>query len=132
MTGADSLRRARATRAAAAAQLACLLEAAAPKPGNVSPGRPFRDATFEDFMASAVAIGEPLGRAGEQPLGVTIRSAVEAARVWTSSNINLGLVLLLAPLAKAAIETDHDHSTLRQSLERVLGNTTVDDAREVY
>ena len=29
---------------AAAAQLACLLEASAPKPGNVSPGRHFTDA----------------------------------------------------------------------------------------
>ena len=41
---------------AAAAQLACLLEASAPKPGNVCPGRPFSDARYEDFLASAVAI----------------------------------------------------------------------------
>src|SRR5438034_7198740 len=38
---------------AAAAQLACLLEASAPKPGNVSPFASFRDATYEDFLASA-------------------------------------------------------------------------------
>jgi triphosphoribosyl-dephospho-CoA synthase len=42
---------------AAAAQMACLLEVSAPKPGNVSPGRPFADMGFEDFLASAVAIG---------------------------------------------------------------------------
>ena len=38
---------------ASAAQLACLLEASAPKPGNVSPGRHFHDARYEDFLASA-------------------------------------------------------------------------------
>ena len=31
----------------AAAQLACLLEASAPKPGNVSPGRHFADFRYE-------------------------------------------------------------------------------------
>ena len=31
---------------AAAAQLACLLEAHAPKPGNVSPGRGFSDVSL--------------------------------------------------------------------------------------
>ena len=46
-----------ATDVAAAAQLACLLEASAPKPGNVSPGRHFADARYEDFLASAIAIG---------------------------------------------------------------------------
>src|SRR4029079_12070873 len=52
---------------ATAAQLACLLEASAPKPGNVSPGRHFSDARYEDFLASAVAIGEPLAGAGGTP-----------------------------------------------------------------
>src|SRR3989442_2204544 len=49
---------------AAAAQLACLLEASAPKPGNVSPFASFRDATYEDFLASAAAIGPALVAAG--------------------------------------------------------------------
>ena len=86
---------------AAAAQLACLLEASAPKPGNVSPGRHFADARYEDFLASAVAIGAPIAGAGARPLGATIRLAVEATARWTRSNTNLGVVLLLAPLAKA-------------------------------
>ena len=43
-----------------AAQLACLLEVSAPKPGNVSPGRHFADLRYEDFLASALAIGEPM------------------------------------------------------------------------
>src|SRR5204862_424383 len=62
---------------AAAAQLACLLEVSAPKPGNVSPFASFRDATYEDFLASAAAIGPALLMAGERSLGATIRAVVE-------------------------------------------------------
>src|SRR5437867_13237645 len=88
---------------AIAAQLACLLEASAPKPGNVSPGRAFHDLRYEDFLAGAAAIGAPLAAAGPQPLGVTIRTAIEATARWTRSNTNLGIVLLLAPIARAAV-----------------------------
>src|SRR2546422_1334364 len=88
---------------AAAAQLACLLEASAPKPGNVSPFASFRDATYEDFLASAAAIGPALATAGEQPLGATIPAAVEATAPWAPSHTNLGLVLLLTPPAPAAL-----------------------------
>jgi len=89
---------------AAAAQLACLLEATAPKPGNVSPGRPFRDLTYDDLLASAAAIGGPLAGVGTRPLGATVRLAIEATRRWTQSNTNLGIVLLLAPLARATVK----------------------------
>src|SRR5215510_3990328 len=119
---------------AAAAQLACLLEASAPKPGNVSPGRRFADIGYDDFLASAAAIGGPLSGAGERPLGATIRMAVDASSGWTPSNTNLGIVLLLAPLVRAAVsaaETD-PATSLRERLRRVLDTTTVDDAREVY
>ena len=85
-----------------AAQLACLLEVSAPKPGNVSPGRHFADLRYEDFLASALAIGEPMATAGERGVGSTIRQAVEATARLTQSNTNLGIVLLFAPLARAA------------------------------
>jgi triphosphoribosyl-dephospho-CoA synthase len=128
---------------AAAAQLACLLEASAPKPGNVSPGRHFSDARYEDFLASAIAIGTPFAGAGTRPLGVTIRLAVEATARWTGSNTNLGVVLLLAPLAKAAMGVGNlfrestskkvpDTLSLRDALRRVLDATGIDDARDVY
>jgi triphosphoribosyl-dephospho-CoA synthase len=114
---------------AAAAQLACLLEVSAPKPGNVSPGRHFHDTRFEDFLASAVAIGPALAGAGGRPLGATIRAAVEATARWTRSNTNLGIVLLLAPLARAAAESGGD---LRSRLAAVLEETTVEDAADAY
>lgn len=122
---------------------ACVLEATAPKPGNVSPGRPFRDMTYEDFVAAAVAIGPPLGVAGERPLGETILAAVTASRAVTRANTNLGIILLLAPLAKAAARPGDPTGqpaqgagpmtpALRETLASVLASTTVADARLVY
>jgi len=115
---------------AAAAQLACLLEVSAPKPGNVSPFASFRDATYEDFLASAAAIGPALLMAGERSLGTTIRAGVEATARWAPSNTNLGLVLLLAPLARAALRSGD--KPLRAQVAATLAATTVADARDVY
>ncbi|MBX6331087.1 MAG: triphosphoribosyl-dephospho-CoA synthase [Gemmatimonadaceae bacterium] len=123
---------------ASAAQLACLLEASAPKPGNVAPGAAFHDTRYEDFLASAAAIGPALLAAGTAPLGATIRRAVEATAHWTRANTNLGIVLLLAPLARAALTPPTTHSEgegtepLRARLARVLAATTVEDAADVY
>src|SRR5216117_183194 len=114
----------------AAAQLACLLEASAPKPGNVSPGRHFADFRYEDLLASAAAIGGPLAGAATRPVGATVRLAVEATARWTRSNTNLGIVLLLAPLARARLVDSGDD--LRGAVRRVLEASTVEDARDVY
>jgi triphosphoribosyl-dephospho-CoA synthase len=119
------------SRIVAAAQLACLLEATAAKPGNVSPGRGFADATYEDYLASAAAIGGPFAGVGDRPLGRTVRLAVEATWRWTHSNTNLGIVLLLAPLARASLVAGRD-GDVRAAIRHVLERTTVDDAREVY
>jgi triphosphoribosyl-dephospho-CoA synthase len=115
---------------AACAQLACLLEASAPKPGNVSPGRPFADLTYEDFLASAVAIAPAFMRVADQRVGETIHQAIDATACRTTTNTNLGIVLLLAPLARAAATTAGDD--LREALRRVLDETSVEDARLVY
>ncbi len=114
----------------AAAQLACLLEASAPKPGNVTPTAGFHDARYEDYLASAIAIGPALGAAGERPLGATIRAAVAATRRVVPANTNLGIVLLFAPLARAALQPGRE--PLRTRLAHVLATTTVLDAREAY
>jgi triphosphoribosyl-dephospho-CoA synthase len=131
---------------ATAAQLACLLEASAPKPGNVSPDRHFHDTRYEDFLASAAAIGPVMALAGQRPVGPTVLAAVEATARWAPANTNLGIILLFAPLARAAIEaslppTDEILSPaprsisiaqLREGTEAVLAATTVADARAVY
>jgi triphosphoribosyl-dephospho-CoA synthase len=114
---------------AAAGQLACLLEVSAPKPGNVSPGRHFHDTRYEDFLASAVAIGPALAAAGERALGATILTAVAMTSRWVTSNTNLGIILLLAPLARAALRNE---APLRDAVRDVLAATTVADAVDVY
>jgi triphosphoribosyl-dephospho-CoA synthase len=126
----------RAADVGVVAQLACLLEASAPKPGNVSPGRHFADIRYEDFLASALAIGRSFAGAGTQSVGRTVRLAIEETTRWASSNTNLGMVLLLAPLARAAhhekgVGSDF-FQDLRDALRRVLEATTVEDARDVY
>ena len=115
---------------ASAVQLACLLEVAAPKPGNVSPGRAFGDMRYEDFLASAAAIGPAFLHADQESLGATILAAVEATRRWTAANTNLGLILLLAPLAHGMLRKGD--GSLRDAVRAVLGQTTVDDARAAY
>ena len=123
------------------AQLACVLEAGAPKPGNVSPGRPFADMRYEDFVASAEAIARPLEGAGRRPLGDTILLAVQATAARTRLNTNLGIVLLLTPLARAGVrlldvpalvDRDARLRLLRDEVRRVLAETTIDDARTAY
>ena len=123
---------------AEAARRACVLEVSAPKPGNVSPDRPFADVRYEDFVASAEAIRDPLAGADVRPLGETILRAVEATARVTRANTNLGIVLLLAPLARAAArlrltsEPDVRMAALQTEAQRVLEETTVDDARQVF
>lgn len=80
---------------------ACILEASAPKPGNVHPGAAFPDLAHEDLVAAAVAIAPLMERAPAAPLGHTILAAVEASGRVTRSNANLGIVLAIAPLAAA-------------------------------
>lgn len=136
MSGApgDPMRPLSAADVASAAQLACLLEASAPKPGNVHPGARFHDVGFEDFLASSAAIGPAVLRAGDCPLGETILAAIRATRRWTTANTNLGIVLLLAPLARAALVPSHEpsHDSLRARTSRVLDATTVADAALAY
>jgi triphosphoribosyl-dephospho-CoA synthase len=109
------------------AQLACILEVMAPKPGNVHRLRDLPGLYFIDFLASALVIGEPLDRAKIDGVGVTVERAIEATRQVVGTNTNLGMVLLLGPLAAVPAETD-----LREGVRAVLDLTTIDDSRAVY
>ena len=113
-----------------AAEMACLLEVCAEKPGNVTRRKDFNDACFEDFVISAAAIGPAFRSTADATVGDIILRAVRATRRLVGGNTNLGIVLLLAPLAKAA---GLDHSDeLRLAVSSVLRNLTVDDARLAY
>jgi triphosphoribosyl-dephospho-CoA synthase len=107
-----------------------LFELCADKPGNVTWGKDFWDTRFVDFMTSAVAIGPALRDAPYQPVGKTILRAVRDTRRFVSTNTNLGMILLLSPLAKAA-GTGHPDG-LRPALHEVLHSLTVEDARQAF
>src|SRR4051794_20384063 len=109
---------------AGAAQLACVLEASAEKPGNITPGHDFADTTYEDMLRSAIALGPELGRAAERGVGETVLAAVRATRRVAGANTNLGIALLLAPLAPAALL---GAPTLREGVEEGLGALTPRD-----
>jgi triphosphoribosyl-dephospho-CoA synthase len=113
-----------------AAQLACILEVNAWKPGNVSKTHDFLDCRFEDFLASAVAIGPAFREAVRSPVGKTILQAVKDTRRLVGTNTNLGMAIALAPLAKAAA-TGHPDG-LRAAVMEVLEDLTVEDARMAY
>ncbi|HZC12604.1 MAG TPA: triphosphoribosyl-dephospho-CoA synthase [Thermoleophilaceae bacterium] len=116
---------------AGAAQLACVLEASAEKPGNITPSHDFDDTSYEDMLHSGIALGPELGRAGERGVGETVLAAVRASRGAAGANTNLGIALLLAPLARAALGPS-DGPPLRARLGDVLRTLTVDDARAAY
>jgi triphosphoribosyl-dephospho-CoA synthase len=111
-----------------AAQLACVLEVSAEKPGNITPSHDFGDTSYEDMLRSGLALGAELGRAGEHPVGETVLAAVRASREAAGANTNLGIALLLAPLARAAREDGQ----LRARLCDVLRALSVDDAQAAY
>ena len=117
---------------AGAAQLACVLEASAEKPGNITPGHDFADTSYEDMLRSAIAIGPELGRAAERGAGDTVLAAVRATRRVAGSNTNLGIALLLAPLARAALADGAAAAPLRERVEDVLRALTLDDAGAAY
>jgi triphosphoribosyl-dephospho-CoA synthase len=109
------------------AQAACLLEVTARKPGNVHRYADLPGLHFVDFLLSATAIAEPLDQAGTTGVGCAVLAAIEATRRLVSTNTNLGMVLLLTPLAAVPKTVD-----LADGIEDVLAATTVNDARHVY
>jgi triphosphoribosyl-dephospho-CoA synthase len=117
---------------AAAAWRACVLEATADKPGNVSPGRPFADMDYGDLLRSARLAGPEIARAGTRGVGATALAVVRARRTLVAANTNLGIALLFAPLARAALDDGLPDAPLRRRLEATLAGLGVDDAREAY
>jgi triphosphoribosyl-dephospho-CoA synthase len=118
-------------RIAQLAQMACIWEACAPKPGNVNRGQDFADASLEDFLFSAIAVGPALENADQKSVGRIILDAVKNTRALVRSNTNLGISLLLAPLVKACMNANAGEN-IRQSLGAVLDTLTVEDARLAF
>jgi triphosphoribosyl-dephospho-CoA synthase len=114
-------------------QLACLLEVSAAKPGNVTPAHDFADMTYADMVRSALAIGPVFARrrARARGVGELIGDGVQATAGVARANTNLGIVLLFAPLVRAAATRGVDEP-LRAATERTLAQLDVDDAAAAF
>lgn len=108
-------------------QQACLMEATARKPGNVHPQARFDDLCYEDFVLSAQWASPPLARAATDGVGSAVQDAIRATREHVGTNTNLGIALLIAPLAAVP-----GNSTLAAGIEEVLRALTSEDAAGVY
>jgi triphosphoribosyl-dephospho-CoA synthase len=114
-------------------QLACVLEVSAAKPGNITPGHDFSDTTYADMVRSALALGPVFGcgRAVQRSVGELIADGVEATAQVARANTNLGIVLLFAPLVRAAV-TRRAEEPLRSAVERILAGLDVEDAAAAF
>jgi triphosphoribosyl-dephospho-CoA synthase len=108
---------------------ACLAELDALKPGNVHRFASGHGMSVEDFEKSAGAAAPAIGGAG-LTVGARIEQAVEATKEAAGQNTNLGIVLLAAPLAQAALTPPP--GDLRGRLGAVLDQLTVEDACAAY
>ncbi|GAB4147554.1 MAG: triphosphoribosyl-dephospho-CoA synthase [Planctomycetaceae bacterium] len=132
-------------------RLACLIEATAKKPGNVHPDAQFPDLTYSDFVTSANVIAPILTHENSRSLGDIILKAVRATQEQVGRNSNLGIILLLAPLAKTSrqLQTGNKASILADNLcsatnisdilsvwqaeiQKVLNQLTQSDAAKTY
>lgn len=111
-------------------QRACEIELQAFKPGNVSVYSPAHDMTVEDFILSAAVSADSVSNPAYS-LGEKIYYAVKATRDAVGCNTNLGIILLAAPLMQAYYQRQTGQS-LRDSLQVVLANTTLQDAEWAF
>jgi triphosphoribosyl-dephospho-CoA synthase len=86
------------------------------------------DVTTFERAAEAAA---PHIAAEDKSVGERIRTATDASVAATGLNANLGIILLCAPLAKAAAEIDIG-TGLRRRLATILSVLTKDDARDAF
>jgi triphosphoribosyl-dephospho-CoA synthase len=110
---------------------ACEAELQAPKPGNVHIFAGGHGMAAQDFIDSARAaapfIAAPGARVGERILG-----AMQATWDAVGQNTNLGIVLLCAPLAQAALNLTAKNADLRDEIRRVLAALDIADAEAAF
>jgi len=109
--------------------MACLLEAASEKPGNVTPTRGFDDLDFTSFLLSSSILGDIFRRHAAKPVGIIIQEAVRESIKATGTNAHLGVILLLAPLASSFCKLG---SLSRKAVSTTLAALTKKDAELTY
>lgn len=104
----------------------CLLEVTSPKVGNVHPGASFDDLDYGDFAHAADVTAVELLQI-DRPIGQRIESAVEKSS-RNQTNVNLGIVLLLAPMIGPARRGHLDPVSIGQEID----HWTDRDAANIY
>ena len=115
---------------AAAYREACRFDVITFKPGNVSCEEPGHGMEARDFLRSAAVSAPWLARPG-LGVGARIAGAIAATREAVGCNTNLGIVLLAAPLAQAALLPGPE-ADLRARLRRQLAALSVEDAAGAF
>jgi triphosphoribosyl-dephospho-CoA synthase len=115
-----------------AVELACLLEASAPKLGNVHPAAHFDNMSVVHFLSSAITVGPSFGQAANRSVGRLVLDSVLATRQAVGCNTNLGTLLLIAPLARASALTRAGLDGLQAAVGEVLHSMTDTDCADVY
>ena len=101
------------------------------KPGNVSVHAAGHGMSAADFMLSAKVSTPALCVAGAD-VGWRILEGVRATRAAVGCNTNLGMLLLFAPIIKAAEQGFADADELRARLAVTLAGLTDQDAADVF
>jgi triphosphoribosyl-dephospho-CoA synthase len=108
---------------------ACLDELRAPKAGNVHDFSDGHGMTVGDFELSADVTKNWIAHRGAR-VGERVRGAIAATRRAVDCNTNLGIVLMSAPLARAA--EAHGAGDLRGAVGTVLRELGLKDASDVF
>jgi triphosphoribosyl-dephospho-CoA synthase len=118
------------------AQAAMLIElSSSPKPGNVDRCHDFSDATFQQFMVSAVTSYPIFKKAAarEGQIGQLLLEAVKSWRFWKIlGNTHFGSLILMIPLAMAAGKPGGKPNWPKEELSGILRESSVDDAINFY
>jgi triphosphoribosyl-dephospho-CoA synthase len=112
---------------------ACRLDVEVAKPGNVSEQSAGHGMVAAQFISSARAAVAPLFTPGA-PVGTRLIEAVRVTRAAVDCNTNLGIVLLVAPLAAAldGFDAPPNARDWHTATERVLQTLDIDDARAAF
>lgn len=113
-----------------AIRAACRFDVLAMKPGNVSVEVAGHGMIAQHFLLSA-AVAAPLLVQSSKGVGACILDATTASRAVANCNTNLGIVLLAAPLAHAALLQQVGIS-LQDRLADLLERLSVEDAVLVF
>lgn len=126
---ADSLQPMPSMTAGQLVTMACQLDVAAAKPGNVHRGADFEDVTVLDFLVSGVALGSAIDASEPaDDVGGLIFDAVSRTGAVTPTNTNLGITLLVAPLAKLV---QRKQSLTPASVEALIGSVEGAESQRV-